>query len=33
MISEPVKIEESVTRKIKETKELEELLDWFLKEN
>jgi len=32
MISEPVKIEESVNRKIRETKELEELLDWFLRE-
>jgi len=33
MIVEPVKIEQSVTRKIRETKELEELLNWFLEEN
>jgi hypothetical protein len=33
MMSEPVKINENVTRKIRETKELEELLDWFLKGN
>jgi len=31
MTVEPVKIEESVNRKIRETKELEELLDWFLR--
>ena len=30
---EPVKIEESVMKKIRETEELEELLDWFLREN
>jgi len=33
MIVEPLKIDESVNRKIRETKELEELLDWFLEEN
>jgi len=33
MFSEPLKIEENVARKIRETKELEELLNWFLQEN
>jgi len=32
MTVEPVKIEEITNKKIKETKELEELLDWFLRE-
>jgi len=32
MMSDPVKIEEITNKKIKETKELEELLDWFLRE-
>jgi len=33
MMSDLVKIEEIVDKKIRETKELEELLDWFLKVN
>jgi len=33
MIVEPAKIEEITNKKIRETKELEELLNWFLQEN
>jgi len=30
---EPLKIDEIANKKIRETKELEELLNWFLQEN